>query len=950
MPILVIKVRERSWVLTLVEGKPVFIGRAKECDIHLPFSNVSRRHAAIIFKGGRCGVKDLNSFNGTRLNGERIASARELVHGDVVEVPPAALTYLDRKPDRAGGKPLTSSSRAFAKSGLLLPRAMWNAEAIDGELDAVEWTDAGDGDATGVFVPDGDKVVRRPEKVDDPNETGYFREQPKTAPAPPERVDGGEVPPAPAAKTAIPPGEPEEEELLLLRPDDDALPEEEPPPAPSAAEPVAERDEFLEPDAETGRDETEVIFRGPDRTRPIAVRHLRERASSNLPEIDIPPELEKAVDDRLVLYDLLGDLAEERRILRSSVDLPAEAAAELNRQDAELDDLPTSPELERLLAESRGAAAGPELRSAREMAESQWQLILGSNREALPPLFKEAYRLAADEPLAVELAAAGINHGRLMGGAVYLLVLEKLARAANSERKRVSSRLRAISGEDGDEKGTGVLGRLGRLADSVRRRRENKVESARLHEMDRAGARRSEIALREMHFVEKGVVGEFWRVYYKAALHFIPRYDAIPPAVRAFLRYGVVGVKPWWMVGELRDFIMNDCRDNVRNDFERTSAGLDVLYADEYLSAVFRMECTPAFAEAASRKDRGSPESRAERGYRRIVNARSYGALLQEMLGRLRERGSELERRAAASGEALETAAASAAVNSERLLELGNAREKAVIRSENLARNLRRIETEVVTSILAAVEETEGRFRRGEYVMPAPEDLLRREVAFLADAAARHFGIRERFMPLVLRDLDGSRDGAFNDRERVGAWLEELEKRDPGIFQSVMLPAAKKRNRIELRLPPLAVIAPCAGLSCLCAMAREGMEGGRLAIPACFTRADLREKQLANMAADFRWESAHNLAGLDVMKSDTLAGVFMRLRWEWRNYAKAKREKALIYNELGDKVNWRRVYELYLADAMTGAKQLHQRNPALYAAIIDKFIELPEGVQAVKKV
>lgn len=52
------------------------IGRRESCDIVLRFGNVSGQHCELILDRGWWFVKDLNSQNGTRVNGLRVAKKR----------------------------------------------------------------------------------------------------------------------------------------------------------------------------------------------------------------------------------------------------------------------------------------------------------------------------------------------------------------------------------------------------------------------------------------------------------------------------------------------------------------------------------------------------------------------------------------------------------------------------------------------------------------------------------------------------------------------------------------------------------------------------------------------------------------------------------------------------------------------------------------------------------
>jgi two-component system, NtrC family, response regulator AtoC len=74
------------------EGELV-IGRGDEAGLRLDDPKASRRHTRIALFPGRAEVEDLASQNGTFLNGEPLAAARELVSGDVIELGQASLVY-----------------------------------------------------------------------------------------------------------------------------------------------------------------------------------------------------------------------------------------------------------------------------------------------------------------------------------------------------------------------------------------------------------------------------------------------------------------------------------------------------------------------------------------------------------------------------------------------------------------------------------------------------------------------------------------------------------------------------------------------------------------------------------------------------------------------------------------------------------------------------------------
>jgi DNA-binding winged helix-turn-helix (wHTH) protein len=71
------------------------IGRDPDTAIWIESSVVSRRHAHIVVHEQGVTIEDLGSHNGTFVNGERLAAARPLTHGDEVRVGPAKLVLHD---------------------------------------------------------------------------------------------------------------------------------------------------------------------------------------------------------------------------------------------------------------------------------------------------------------------------------------------------------------------------------------------------------------------------------------------------------------------------------------------------------------------------------------------------------------------------------------------------------------------------------------------------------------------------------------------------------------------------------------------------------------------------------------------------------------------------------------------------------------------------------------
>lgn len=68
----------------LLQNLPLVIGRAEPAGLIIPNPNISRRHAQLTAGAQGYEIEDLNSSNGTFVNGERLQGLRKLVDGDTL--------------------------------------------------------------------------------------------------------------------------------------------------------------------------------------------------------------------------------------------------------------------------------------------------------------------------------------------------------------------------------------------------------------------------------------------------------------------------------------------------------------------------------------------------------------------------------------------------------------------------------------------------------------------------------------------------------------------------------------------------------------------------------------------------------------------------------------------------------------------------------------------------
>ena len=145
------------------------IGRAPDSDIVIPDPGVSRHHAELRHVAGDRSIVDLDSANGTFVNGQRV-SAAPLSEGDIVGIGPATFRLAGQElreftapgaPAREAPRPATGSGRP--RRG---PRATATADG-DGTLEipyAVRW-----------LVPKGERFANFDILNDNDTQLDYYR-------------------------------------------------------------------------------------------------------------------------------------------------------------------------------------------------------------------------------------------------------------------------------------------------------------------------------------------------------------------------------------------------------------------------------------------------------------------------------------------------------------------------------------------------------------------------------------------------------------------------------------------------------------------------------------------------------------------------------------------------------------------------------------------------------
>lgn len=110
------------------------IGRDASCQIRLPDSTVSRRHAQVVRQADGYYASDVESINGTKVNVDVLTKPHRLQHGDLLHVGDVALRFVSSPPPLdtptpppsriqppAGGKSSSRTTIPFSRGAALRP-------------------------------------------------------------------------------------------------------------------------------------------------------------------------------------------------------------------------------------------------------------------------------------------------------------------------------------------------------------------------------------------------------------------------------------------------------------------------------------------------------------------------------------------------------------------------------------------------------------------------------------------------------------------------------------------------------------------------------------------------------------------------------------------------------------------------------------------------------------
>jgi pSer/pThr/pTyr-binding forkhead associated (FHA) protein len=114
----------------ITSGRSLIIGRSRGCDLRIPGSDASRRHAEIYQSADGHVLRDLGSTNGTFVNG-RAVQEHQLEPGDRIQIADSEMTFCQIAPE------FESTAGVFTDEKTVLSERPVPVEVFRGELSEI---------------------------------------------------------------------------------------------------------------------------------------------------------------------------------------------------------------------------------------------------------------------------------------------------------------------------------------------------------------------------------------------------------------------------------------------------------------------------------------------------------------------------------------------------------------------------------------------------------------------------------------------------------------------------------------------------------------------------------------------------------------------------------------------------------------------------------------------
>ena len=685
----------------------------------------------------------------------------------------------------------------------------------------------------------------------------------------------------------------------------------------------------------------------------------QSKVSNCITEFPLSAELKEIAEKRITNLMQLEKLNTKRTDFKTGSEHPANIQAELNRQNSEYKILPEIQSLntkykqfknkiretQKKQEEAKAQAVlngeklaevivTPELQTAWKIGNEQYKLLFERYNTGKSIITVTASYLK-DEPLYNMLIASGYSAEKLFSFSIYSLALESWSQSLKQTRKKQQQQTKNLQ-----NKKSKIFRKI---------KKSDQEEISKFESISNNCTSTINAINREIKSLEKIMIDEFWKCYeFCACLLVSNKLDKKrEPVIRVFLRYSLMGHSPWFTPPHISKALLKDCIEDTVKQLPYAQATNKILYADEYIEQVVANAITASINEELELTGKNSPEWHTDKATRRLSYSKERAILLKEIRNELISKIRVLRKQQQEEEIRISKILKSAPDYKKQKNILAQSIQRCKVESARYERIINRIAEEEIPGLKDKVLTARERITSSG-VKRSTFSIARKEARAIHRVCRLCARLKDPFLPFVLRESYSERPEVLNNRHEMTKIMNRIEYADKHIFQEVLVNARKEISRIYLRVSPVILITPSCGFIGYSWNPRYGVESGKLVVPGYCPRANIKERMIYNMIADFRWDTSKSEAGIDLLTSDTLVAAYSACRWNYRKRKKENREKALIFNELNDRTNWRRHYELFLMSADEAGKKLFYKNYEVYDMII-RYIGLPEGIERLKR-
>ena len=448
----------------------------------------------------------------------------------------------------------------------------------------------------------------------------------------------------------------------------------------------------------------------------------------------------------------------------------------------------------------------------------------------------------------------------------------------------------------------------------------------------------------DLNFFEPELVNGFWTTYESISLALMQNKINNPTFMRylkAFVRFGFMSEHPAMISKAQANGILNLCEES-EDSFLHEADRTNIIYPDEALLQMAKGHIPYSFDEDLELNGQGTPKFKWDKAVRKIYASEFKVHVYEREISKWQGKVNKLQNNVTSAESMM--AEQEKGTKEHKLLQSSAREAKAEVS------RFRKIVEKLKTSIEAEKETIET---QNENVKSVNYDLDLIEICSNEVKTTRKFAkllgnLKEPFFPFILRDNYKPEAPNLFDKNTIKEALETFEQDDPTIFSTDLANAQNPRKQVMVRYSPTIVILPCAGTMGFCIVPSNSSDSGRFVLPLMAMQQAPLQSMIIDIMADFRYDTAKENAGVDLMTSDTICAAYAKVRWDYRKKGKEFREKAGIYNDMQDKKNFKVHYRLYIESMDEAGKKLYFKCYEMYEAFAN-YIQLPPEKQRLKK-